>query len=601
MASPPALIRLDGTPMRAATLTQEIAAPQTMGLRSILSGHPAQGLTPRRLAGLLLAAEQGDAIGYLELAEEMEEKDLHYLSVLGTRKRQVAQLPIEVVAAGDSEEDKADAQLVRDWMTRDLIQTEIFNILDAIGKGFSVTEIIWEFTDATWLPAKLIWRDPRFFEFDRVDGTTLCLRDINGPQPMPPCKFITHYHQAKSGLPIRGGIARAAAWSYMFKNYAIKDWVAFLENYGTPLRIGKYDNGETETNINVLLDALATLGSDAAAAFPKTMDVEFIDPKVGTAPNDLWRSKAEYCDGQLSKVVLGQTGTTDGKQGGLGDGGNKVHDGVREDIERADAGLVAATLNDQLVKPIVMFNRGVRRRYPRLRIGRPTAVDVKALTEAATALAALGVEIDADEVRDRAGRPAPKPGGRKLTVGGASVGQPALLTGSQLASLSEMAAAVEAGTMPMDRARALMAVAFPMLSDAQADRLLGGAQERVGAPPAPTGAENGRVAFLDLLKPSESAIRTRGGGAAVADAAPVAIRDSVDNAVGQALDGWEQLMEPVLDPVRQIVAQASSLEEIKATLIDAIERMDPAALTERLARAGFGARLAGDIDVRGQS
>lgn len=94
--APPPLVWPNGQLMRPHNLVREVAAPRMSSVRSILSGHPAQGLDPRRLGRLLLSAEQGDAIAYLELAEEMEEKDLHYLSVMGTRKRAVAQMPIEV-------------------------------------------------------------------------------------------------------------------------------------------------------------------------------------------------------------------------------------------------------------------------------------------------------------------------------------------------------------------------------------------------------------------------------------------------------------------------------------------------------------------------
>ena len=82
---PPALVDHLGRPLRKDVLGREIAAPTRASVRTIHSGHPAQGLDPGKLAQLLLAAEQGDAIAYFELAEEMEEKDLHYLSVLGTR------------------------------------------------------------------------------------------------------------------------------------------------------------------------------------------------------------------------------------------------------------------------------------------------------------------------------------------------------------------------------------------------------------------------------------------------------------------------------------------------------------------------------------
>ena len=79
---PPQLVMPDGRPLVREKLDKEIAAPSQASVRTIHSGHPAQGLTPARLGSLLRQAENGDAIAYFELAEEMEEKDLHYLAVL---------------------------------------------------------------------------------------------------------------------------------------------------------------------------------------------------------------------------------------------------------------------------------------------------------------------------------------------------------------------------------------------------------------------------------------------------------------------------------------------------------------------------------------
>ena len=123
-------------------LRQEKAGPSLTGVRQPFSDHPAQGLTPARLAHLLRAAEEGDASGYLDLAEEMEEKDLHYAAVVSTRKRAVSGLEVTVEAATEEPEDIAAADLVRDFLNRDELREEIFHILDAIGKGYSVTEIL---------------------------------------------------------------------------------------------------------------------------------------------------------------------------------------------------------------------------------------------------------------------------------------------------------------------------------------------------------------------------------------------------------------------------------------------------------------------------
>ncbi len=549
-SNPPALIFPDGRPLRREALAQEIAKPGYGSPRTIHSGHPAQGLAPAKLAALLLAAEQGDAIAYFELAEEMEEKDLHLLSVMGTRKRAVAQLPIEVEPAGDSAEEKADAKLVEDWLDRDMLESELFDVLDAIGKGVSSTEIVWEMTADSWLPKALKWRDPRWFEFDREDGETLRLRGNAGPEELPAAKFIVHLHPAKSGLPIRSGLARIAAWGYMFKNFAIKDWVVFLEAYGHPVRIGKYGPNESEENKRILERALRSLGTDAAAAFPETMSVEFIDRKAGTAPNDLWRSHAEYFDQQISKAVLGQTNTTDAQAGGMGSGQAEVHNEVREDIERADAKILAATLNRDLVIPIVMLNRGPRAKYPRLKIGRPDKEDVESLLDASERLTEMGVEIDAEEVRERAGVPAAKTGGQVLLK-------------------------KSTGAAPIDPA------------DSPPGSPVKGAPAVTGRSPLPK-------AFLDLLKSPDGANHSE--LASRDDTSDDREPDFIAATAIEALDDWEPLVAPMLSSFEALAEGCADLSELQSRMAEALGGMDVAAFTELLARGAFAARIAGEAD-----
>ena len=546
-ATAPQLVWPDGRPLKREALGVEIAAPGYGTPRTIHSGHPARGIDPEKLASLLLSAEQGDAIAYFELAEEMEEKDLHYLSVLGTRKRAVAQLPIEVEPADDSAQAKADAKLIEDWLNRDMLEHELFHILDAVGKGISSTEIIWDMKPSSWLPRDLKWRDPRWFEFDREDGETLRLRGASGAEDLPAAKFITHLHPAKSGLAIRSGLARVAAWGYMFKNFAIKDWVIFLEAYGHPVRIGKYGPNESEENKRILERALRQLGTDAAAAFPETMSVDFIDRKAGTAPNDLWRSHAEYFDMQISKAVLGQTNTTDAQAGGLGSGQANVHNEVREDIERADAKLLAATLNRDLVVPLVMLNHGMREVYPRLKIGRPDPIDIEAMLDAAERLTEMGVEVDAEEVRERAGVPAGKPGGKILLK---KSGQP-----------------VAEGT--------------PQISPDSAAQ--GKAATTGGVKPA-----NGLLALLKGAGGAgEGAIQSANGDQG--DREP----DAIALTAIEALDDWEPLIEPLLSSFEGLADDCADLSELQARLAEALVAMDPAEFADRLAKGAFAARLSG--------
>src|SRR5580693_8794297 len=128
-------------------LLDEQAAPTMSGVRNIYSSmHPSVGLTPERLTQILRQAEFGDPFLYLELAEEMEEKDLHYLAVLGTRKETVGGLEIRVLPASEGKEDVRIAEMVRALLLDGPLNLTdaLFDVLDSIGKGFSATEIIWD-------------------------------------------------------------------------------------------------------------------------------------------------------------------------------------------------------------------------------------------------------------------------------------------------------------------------------------------------------------------------------------------------------------------------------------------------------------------------
>ena len=401
-----------GYPVNTAKLKRELAGPTLSGVRSILSEHPAQGLTPGRLGALLREAETGDAIRYLELAEEMEEKHLHYLAVLGTRKRQVAQLDVKVVPAGDDAESKADADLVQEWLDNEPLEGELIDIMDALGKGFSVTEIMWDTSEQQWWPMRLEDRDPRWFEFDDIDGRTLHMRGLeNRLEPLAPFKFVVHRFKAKSGLPIRGGFARMVAWFYLFSNFGMRDWVEFLEIYGKPFRLGKFPPNATEEDKAVLLRALTNLGSDAAAMVPESMLLEFAEIKGGSASGNAapHRGLLDYIDALISKAVLGQTLTTE-----VGDSGSRalgdVHDEVRADIERSDAFALSQTLTRDIARPLVALNRGERRRYPRIVLGREETIDIARVSDAYAKLSPLGLATKASQWYEILGLEAPEEG-----------------------------------------------------------------------------------------------------------------------------------------------------------------------------------------------
>jgi phage gp29-like protein len=402
-----ALLDAYGRPVRTQALTREHAAPQLTGIRTIWTETVAGGLTPQSLASILRSAADNDHGAYLTLAEEMEERDLHYACELSKRKLAVSRLPVTVESYSDDQKDVDLADAVRGLVRKPGFRGLIKDLLDGLGKGFSVCEIRWDRSGAQWKPREYTWRDPHFFTFDQVSRTEIRLRDdadlMNGIQLEPFC-FIRHVPKIKSGIPIRGGIARIAAWAWMCKGYTIKDWLAFAEVFGMPFRIGRYDPGAGEEDKAVLRMAVANLGTDAAAIFPKSMDVEFKEAqKAGST--DFFQRLADYLDAQVSRGILGQTATTQGTPGKLGN--EEAQKEVREDIRDDDAEQIEETINRDLIKAYIDLNFGPQENYPTVHLRASKPENITALSESLAKLVPLGLRVEQSVIRDKLGLPDP--------------------------------------------------------------------------------------------------------------------------------------------------------------------------------------------------
>lgn len=413
MANTPVIYDHFGRPMKRSQLRQEVAAATIGGVRSPITGYPGTALDPERLAAILRAADQGDAISYLELAETVEERDPHYLGVIATRRRSVSQIDINVEAGSEDTVHEQHAQEVRDWLKRDELTEELFDILDCIPKGFSFTEIIWDTSMGQWEPKKLERRDPRWFRFNRHDLTTPMMLDENGQeQPLPGGKFIYAQIKAKSGIPLRSGLARLGMWGWLFKAYTSRDWAIFSQTYGQPLRLGKWGAGASEDDKDTLFRAVAGIAGDCAAIIPESMSIDFVESGNVNATGQLYLDRVEHLDKQISKAVLGQTATTDAETGGLGSG--KEHREVQEDIERADARALTAIINRDVIRPFIDLNHGPQTHYPRIKIERVEPEDITALSSALATTVPLGLRVSEREVREKLNLSEPKPDERIL-------------------------------------------------------------------------------------------------------------------------------------------------------------------------------------------
>lgn len=368
-------------------------------------------LTPKRLAHLLRGVNEGDADRYLTLAEEMEENDLHYRSVLFTRRMMLSSAPRMVTAAGDSEEHRRNKEVVEALVVEDAFTDLVFEMTDGLSKGYSVIETLWD-TDhpgaTPWRPVRYQWRDPRRFMVNPISGGNLRLRSSGAMEgkELPAGRYVVHRPRLKSGKALRSGLAYPAAIAYALKNFTVRDLMRFLEVMGIPARIAKSDEAmKDRKERRKLLMALRRLQSDTVAVVPPGTEIEYA--RGAGQGGDIFLGTARYWDAQISKLVLGQTMTTD-------DGASKsqagVHNLVRIDIAQHDAGAVSADINRCLVRPFIdhNFGRPADGLYPRVSLPIREKENVTARIKAFCALADRGVEISQDDAREAIGVPKPE-------------------------------------------------------------------------------------------------------------------------------------------------------------------------------------------------
>ena len=395
----------DGTsrPIRAAVA---IGDPQDK-----YSEYPSSGLSPRRLAEIFREADEGNVLRHMELFEEMEEKDTHLFSQLQTRKLAVTGLDWEVQPFSEEERDIAVAEFVDNQLhSLESLNDVLLDILDAVGKGISLSEITWGVDsqgrnvveDITWVhPKKIFW--------DSIDDAIkITTREYPQGIPLPDNKFIVHKYKAKSGHPSRAGVLRIVSWMYLFKNYDLKDWVSFCEVFGMPLRLGKYDASASDADKAALMEAIIQLGTDAAGIVPSTTTIEFIESNKQSSA-EIYEKLARYCDEQMSKAVLGQTLTSDSGSGSYAQ--SKTHNEVRKDLTAADANALENTLRRDLIRPLVEFNFGYGTPIPTLQFQTEDADDLKETSEIYRTLACdMGLEIPKRHLYKKFGIPKPEHG-----------------------------------------------------------------------------------------------------------------------------------------------------------------------------------------------
>lgn len=569
-----------GRPIRAGALKE----PQTAklaSLRSEFAEHPSRGLTPAKIARILAEAEQGDFAAQIDLADDVEEKSGHIGAELSKRRRALLTLEWDIHPPRNADAaEKKQAAAVKE-MLQDVPNLEdvILDMADGVMKGYACLEIEWQMLGKEWLPKKIEHRPQRWFVADRATRSELRLRApgaLDG-EALQPFGWVVHHHKAKPGYLSRAGLLRQLVWPFIFAAYGVRDFAEMLEIYGIPMRLGKYQPGASDDEKATLLAAVTNIGHVAAGIIPEGMAIEFQKAaEGGQAP---FVAMLDWAERTESKVILGQTTSSEAKATGLGSGVADAHADVRHDLLVSDARQVGATLSRDLVYPLIALNLGGvqdQRRAPMLRFDTRDAEDLAAYANALPKLVAIGVKVPEPWARERLQIPDAKEGEELLrgavapTVGDEEADRESDQEGSK--------GAANGGKKPPEK---------------------GPAHRDAGEKP---GAEQ-----LDAPKQKKAAARDRPAIDLPAPRVELAAeereeQEALDAVAGEiAPETLSSVAEPIVAPLMEMIRAGETPEQMLGALAEAYPDLDTARLEELLARAFFAASVYGRLAAGGDA
>lgn len=211
-------------------------------------------------------------------------------------------------------------------------------------------------------------------------------------------RYIIHRGHLMTSIPDNfGGPMRAALFWWLFATMDRDWWIRFLERFGAPFIVGKYDDGDDGAR-GLLSSAFSYASRLFGLVVSRNTEIE-VHSVSSNQHGDAFEQFHDTAKRELSKLILGQTMTSEAQAQGIGGSQAQVHDGVRGDIRKFDALVLGETLRHQLFAQLLTLNGLAGVAAPTIAWGSdPT--DAKALAETIKTLHEAGLRPTAEALED---------------------------------------------------------------------------------------------------------------------------------------------------------------------------------------------------------
>lgn len=189
-----------------------------------------------------------------------------------------------------------------------------------------------------------------------------------------PSRYIIH---RGCDLPVPdqwGGPMRSLLFWWLLRSMSRQWWADFIERYGRPILLGKYRDAAGK---RVLEQAFAMAVRLGGLVISESTQAEIISTSVSDTSSS-HEAFVELCNREISKLIVGQTLSTNSQPTGIGEGASPLHGQVRDDLRAMDAKLLAQTLRCQLLTQFLSINN-IPGRVPKIIFGSDSSAETTAM------------------------------------------------------------------------------------------------------------------------------------------------------------------------------------------------------------------------------
>lgn len=275
--------------------------------------------------------------------------DSHVISKVIDRRAGLLRREWQVEAAGKSRVEIKAAELCRAALKtlenheEHPLENSLGILQEAVLRGHRALEVVWEYAGGHWLPAYLRDIPNRRLIHSGTEWRLLTRDQQSLGMALPAKKVLLASHMASTDNPYGEALLSRCYWPYLFKHNGMKWWVTLCEKHGLPWIIGRLGGTAEESQRRDLLNKLVALAVDAVSVVPKDAEISFEGMEGAKA--DIHASLIAVCNAEISKVLVGQTLSTELDQKGGSRAAAETHSELRGEIVEADGKLVARVMN----------------------------------------------------------------------------------------------------------------------------------------------------------------------------------------------------------------------------------------------------------------